>query len=189
MFVSWLRRLVADLWHRKPRSVHLGLVDKVLGQVFFIGRVLPLTSDIITPLFHTHLPPMLYYVFLPAFRFFPVSIIQPLLHIHSFIRSPLTLCSEQLPVSLNLWISTATQDYSGKKKTFLGFFYFFQSTQQNLKLYHKYFHQNQFEFTIVILFYAMGFESFRSHYGPGIDSASNRNEYQESFRGVKTAGA
>jgi len=24
-------------------------------------------------------------------------------------------------------------------------------------------------------------ESFRSHYGPGVDSASNRNEYQEYF--------
>ena len=23
--------------------------------------------------------------------------------------------------------------------------------------------------------------SFRSHYGPGVDSASNRNEYQENF--------
>jgi len=32
-------------------------------------------------------------------------------------------------------------------------------------------------------------KSFRSHYGPGIDSASNRNEYQEYFMGVKTAGA
>ena len=31
--------------------------------------------------------------------------------------------------------------------------------------------------------------SFRSHYGPGIDSASNRNEYQEYFLGVKAAGA
>ena len=30
---------------------------------------------------------------------------------------------------------------------------------------------------------------FRSHYGPGIDSASNRNEYQEYFLGVKAAGA
>ena len=30
---------------------------------------------------------------------------------------------------------------------------------------------------------------FRSHYGPGVDSASNRNEYQEYFLGVKTAGA
>jgi hypothetical protein len=28
--------------------------------------------------------------------------------------------------------------------------------------------------------------SFRSHYGPGIDSASNRNEYQEYFLGVKS---
>ena len=31
--------------------------------------------------------------------------------------------------------------------------------------------------------------SFRSHYGPGVDSASNRNEYQEYFLGVKAAGA
>jgi hypothetical protein len=28
-------------------------------------------------------------------------------------------------------------------------------------------------------------KSFRSHYGPGVDSASNRNEYQEYFLGVK----
>ena len=32
-------------------------------------------------------------------------------------------------------------------------------------------------------------KSFRSHYGPGVDSASNKNEYQEYFLGVKTAGA
>ena len=31
-------------------------------------------------------------------------------------------------------------------------------------------------------------KSFRSHYGPGVDSASNRNEYQEFFLGVKVAG-
>ena len=31
--------------------------------------------------------------------------------------------------------------------------------------------------------------SFRSHYGPGVDSASNRNEYQDYFLGVKLAGA
>jgi hypothetical protein len=31
--------------------------------------------------------------------------------------------------------------------------------------------------------------SFQSHYGPGVDSASNRNEYQEYFLGVKVAGA
>ena len=30
---------------------------------------------------------------------------------------------------------------------------------------------------------------FRSHYGPGVDSASNRNEYQEHFLGVKATGA
>jgi hypothetical protein len=31
--------------------------------------------------------------------------------------------------------------------------------------------------------------SFRPHYGPGVDSASNRNEYQEYFLGVKAVGA
>jgi len=31
--------------------------------------------------------------------------------------------------------------------------------------------------------------SFRSHHGPGVDSVSNRNEYQEYFLGVKVAGA
>jgi len=30
---------------------------------------------------------------------------------------------------------------------------------------------------------------FRLHYGPGVDSASNRNEYQEHFLGVRAAGA
>ena len=32
-------------------------------------------------------------------------------------------------------------------------------------------------------------KSFRLHYGPGVDTASNRNEYQEYFLGVKAAGA
>jgi len=32
-------------------------------------------------------------------------------------------------------------------------------------------------------------KSFRSHYGPGVDSVSNRNEYQEHFLGIKAAGA
>ena len=32
-------------------------------------------------------------------------------------------------------------------------------------------------------------KSFRSHHGPGVDSASNRNEYQEHFLGVNAAGA
>jgi hypothetical protein len=31
--------------------------------------------------------------------------------------------------------------------------------------------------------------SLRSHSGPGVDSASNKNEYQECFLGVKAAGA
>ena len=30
---------------------------------------------------------------------------------------------------------------------------------------------------------------FRMHYSPGVDSDSNRNEYQEYFLGVKAAGA
>jgi len=30
---------------------------------------------------------------------------------------------------------------------------------------------------------------FRPHYGPGVDSASNTNKYQNFFRGVKAAGA
>ena len=30
---------------------------------------------------------------------------------------------------------------------------------------------------------------FRSHYGHGVDSVCNRNEYQEHFLGVKAAGA
>jgi hypothetical protein len=32
-------------------------------------------------------------------------------------------------------------------------------------------------------------KSFRSHYGPGVDLASDRNEYQEYFLGVNAAGA
>ena len=31
-------------------------------------------------------------------------------------------------------------------------------------------------------------QSFPSHYGPGVDPASKRNEYQEHFLGVKAAG-
>ena len=31
--------------------------------------------------------------------------------------------------------------------------------------------------------------SFWSHYGPGVDSASNRNVYQVCFLGVKAVGA
>ena len=32
-------------------------------------------------------------------------------------------------------------------------------------------------------------KSFRSHYGSEVDSAPNRNEYQDHFLGVKAAGA
>jgi len=32
-------------------------------------------------------------------------------------------------------------------------------------------------------------KSFRSHYDPGVDSASNTNECQEYFLGVKAADA
>jgi len=32
-------------------------------------------------------------------------------------------------------------------------------------------------------------KSFQSHYSPRVDSASNRNENQEHFLGVKVAGA
>jgi len=32
-------------------------------------------------------------------------------------------------------------------------------------------------------------QSFQPHYDRGVDSSSNRNEYQEYFLGVKAAGA
>jgi len=37
--------------------------------------------------------------------------------------------------------------------------------------------------------FVLDIKFFRSHYGPGVHSASNRNEYQEHFLGVKAAGA
>ena len=37
----------------------------------------------------------------------------------------------------------------------------------------------------VSLEFSIDIKSFRSHYGPGVDSASNRNEYQEHFLGGK----
>ena len=42
---------------------------------------------------------------------------------------------------------------------------------------------------LVSLEFSIDIKSFRSHYGPGVDSASNRNEYQEHFLEVKAAGA
>ena len=44
-------------------------------------------------------------------------------------------------------------------------------------------------FQMVALEFFIDIKSFRSQYGPGVDSASNRNEYQEHFLGVKAAGA
>jgi hypothetical protein len=41
---------------------------------------------------------------------------------------------------------------------------------------------------LVLLEIYIDVKSFRSHYGPGVDAFSNRNEYQEHFRGVKAAG-
>jgi len=42
---------------------------------------------------------------------------------------------------------------------------------------------------LVSLEFFTDIKSFRSRYGPEVDSASNRNEYQEHFLGVKAAGA
>ena len=42
---------------------------------------------------------------------------------------------------------------------------------------------------LVSLKFFIDIKSFRSQYGPGVDSASNRNEYQEHFLEVKLAGA
>ena len=39
---------------------------------------------------------------------------------------------------------------------------------------------------LVSLEFFIDIKSFRSHYGPWVDSASNRNEYQEYFLGVKS---
>ena len=36
-----------------------------------------------------------------------------------------------------------------------------------------------------VIGFFMDIKSFRSHYGPGVDSASNRNEYQEYILGGK----
>ena len=41
----------------------------------------------------------------------------------------------------------------------------------------------------IVSVFLIDMKSFRSHYGPGVDSASKRNEYQEHFLGVNVAGA
>ena len=42
---------------------------------------------------------------------------------------------------------------------------------------------------LVSLEFFIDIKSFRSHYGPGVDSASNKNEYQGYFLEVKTAAS
>jgi len=42
---------------------------------------------------------------------------------------------------------------------------------------------------VVSLEFFIDIKSFRSHCGPGVDSATNRNEYQANFLDVKAAGA
>ena len=44
-------------------------------------------------------------------------------------------------------------------------------------------------FQVVSLELFIDIRSFQLHCGPGVDSTSNRNEYQEYFLGVKAAGA
>ena len=46
-----------------------------------------------------------------------------------------------------------------------------------------------FRYQLVSVDFLIDIKSFRSQYGPGVDSASNRNEYQEYFLGTKVAGA
>jgi len=41
----------------------------------------------------------------------------------------------------------------------------------------------------VSLEFFIDIKSFRSHFSPGVDSAFNRNKYQEYSVGVKAAGA
>jgi len=40
----------------------------------------------------------------------------------------------------------------------------------------------------VVIGFFIDIKYFRSHYGPGVDSASNRNEYQEYLLGLKAVG-
>jgi hypothetical protein len=48
--------------------------------------------------------------------------------------------------------------------------------------------ESRVRFPMVSLEFFMA-QSFRPHYGPGISSASNRNEYQKYFLGLKAADA
>ena len=51
------------------------------------------------------------------------------------------------------------------------------------------FKKSLFRSQLVSFEFLIDINSYRSHYGPEVDSASNRNEYQEHFLGVKVAGA
>jgi len=42
---------------------------------------------------------------------------------------------------------------------------------------------------LVSLEFFIDIKSFQSHYDPGVNSTSNRNEYQGYFLGIKAAGA
>ena len=44
-------------------------------------------------------------------------------------------------------------------------------------------------FRLVSVDFFIDIKSFRSHCDPGVDSASDRNDYQEYFQGLKAAGA
>ena len=48
--------------------------------------------------------------------------------------------------------------------------------------------RSRVRFPMVLLEFFIN-KTYRPHYGPGVDSASNKNEYQEYFLGVKAAGA
>ena len=50
-------------------------------------------------------------------------------------------------------------------------------------------YKSKVRFQMVSLEFFIHIKSFRTHYGPGVDSATNRNEYQDHFLGLKAAGA
>jgi len=57
-------------------------------------------------------------------------------------------------------------------------------------IFSRYIEANQTIGIIIIIIIIITLSPlFRSHYGPGVESASNINEYQEYFPGVKAAGA
>jgi len=63
----------------------------------------------------------------------------------------------------------------------------FSSLSDNITLFII-FHESLVRSQLVSLEFFIEIKSFQSHYGPGVDSASNRNEYQEHFLRVKAAG-